>query len=119
MCVCLQVLILEINFRCNSFAVSLFVTLEIAQVQKIEVDYDKTSKQIDVRVLKETLWQNLQETSSHQVFLIWGKHRNIFPRVFLCPLTFSYFLIQPRKSNSMLFPRVISYDGQAILLFSQ
>ncbi|MCO5582643.1 hypothetical protein L7F22_036541 [Adiantum nelumboides] len=34
------------------------------KVQKIEVDYDKTSKQIDVRVLKETLWQNLQDASS-------------------------------------------------------
>eukprot|EP00250_Pteridium_aquilinum_P035725 c9866_g1_i1 orf=530-2599(+) len=34
------------------------------KVQKIEVDYDKTSKQIDVRVLKETLWQNLQDVSS-------------------------------------------------------
>lgn len=33
------------------------------KVQKIEVDYDKTSKQIDVRALKETLWQNLQDVS--------------------------------------------------------
>ncbi|KAI5076166.1 hypothetical protein GOP47_0008231 [Adiantum capillus-veneris] len=34
------------------------------KVQKIEVDYDKTSKQIDVRALKEALWQNLQDASS-------------------------------------------------------
>lgn len=34
------------------------------KVQKIEVDYDKTSKQIDVRVLKETLWEILQDISS-------------------------------------------------------
>ncbi|KAH7434072.1 hypothetical protein KP509_07G099800 [Ceratopteris richardii] len=33
------------------------------KVQKIEVDYDRTSKQIDVRALKETLWQNLQDAS--------------------------------------------------------
>lgn len=33
------------------------------KVQKIEVDYDKTSKQIDVRALKETMWQNLQDIS--------------------------------------------------------
>ncbi|KAG7568610.1 Condensin complex subunit 2/barren [Arabidopsis thaliana x Arabidopsis arenosa] len=34
------------------------------QVNKIEVQYDKASKQVDVQVLKETLWECLQE--SHQ-----------------------------------------------------
>ncbi|KAK9053322.1 hypothetical protein SSX86_029955 [Deinandra increscens subsp. villosa] len=32
------------------------------QVNKIEVDYDKTSKQVDVQALKETLWSSMQET---------------------------------------------------------
>ncbi|XP_058095118.1 condensin complex subunit 2 [Magnolia sinica] len=31
------------------------------QVNKIEVQYDKSSKQVDVHVLKETLWDHLQE----------------------------------------------------------
>lgn len=31
------------------------------QVQKIDVNYDKTSKQVDVRILKETLWSRLQD----------------------------------------------------------
>ncbi|PON42539.1 Condensin complex subunit 2/barren [Parasponia andersonii] len=35
------------------------------QVNKIEVQYDKTSKQVDVQALKETLWVHIQE--SHQV----------------------------------------------------
>ncbi|XP_062106063.1 condensin complex subunit 2 isoform X2 [Humulus lupulus] len=35
------------------------------QVNKIEVQYDKTSKQVDVQALKETLWDQLQE--SHRV----------------------------------------------------
>ena len=34
------------------------------QVNKIEVQYDKTSKQVDVQALKETLWNHIQE--SHQ-----------------------------------------------------
>ncbi|KAG9154533.1 hypothetical protein Leryth_014974 [Lithospermum erythrorhizon] len=33
------------------------------QVSKIEVQYDKTSKQVDVQVLKETLWDHIQELS--------------------------------------------------------
>ncbi|KAJ8557253.1 hypothetical protein K7X08_002878 [Anisodus acutangulus] len=33
------------------------------QVNKIEVQYDKTSKQVDVQVLKETLWDQLNQTS--------------------------------------------------------
>lgn len=32
------------------------------QVNKIEIQYDKTSKQVDVQALKETLWVSLQET---------------------------------------------------------
>ncbi|KAM6572607.1 hypothetical protein CsatA_016687 [Cannabis sativa] len=32
------------------------------QVNKIEVQYDKTSKQVDVQALKETLWDQLQES---------------------------------------------------------
>ncbi|KAA8527002.1 hypothetical protein F0562_008769 [Nyssa sinensis] len=33
------------------------------QVNKIEVQYDKTSKQVDVHVLKETLWDHMQEST--------------------------------------------------------
>lgn len=32
------------------------------QVNKIEVEYDRTSKQVDVQALKETLWSSMQET---------------------------------------------------------
>ncbi|KAK9924503.1 hypothetical protein M0R45_032869 [Rubus argutus] len=32
------------------------------QVNKIEVQYDKTSKQVDVQALKETLWGHVQES---------------------------------------------------------
>ncbi|KAI7725952.1 hypothetical protein M8C21_004157 [Ambrosia artemisiifolia] len=32
------------------------------QVNKIEVEYDKTSKQVDVQALKEILWSSMQET---------------------------------------------------------
>ncbi|KAK4255322.1 hypothetical protein QN277_008335 [Acacia crassicarpa] len=31
------------------------------QVNKIEVEYDKTSKQVDVQALKKTLWDHIQE----------------------------------------------------------
>lgn len=44
-----------------------FVTQKI-QVNKVEVQYDKTSKQVDVQALKETLWGNIQksvEVSEH------------------------------------------------------
>ncbi|KAF7805780.1 condensin complex subunit 2 [Senna tora] len=33
------------------------------QVNKIEVEYDKTSKQVDVQALKNTLWDHIQESS--------------------------------------------------------
>lgn len=36
--------------------------LFVKQVNKIEVNYDKTSKQVDVQALKETLWSSMQET---------------------------------------------------------
>jgi hypothetical protein len=31
-----------------------------AQIQKVDVNYNKTSKQVDVRILKESLWSRLQ-----------------------------------------------------------
>ncbi|KAF5481033.1 hypothetical protein F2P56_001724 [Juglans regia] len=34
------------------------------QVNKIEVKYDKTSKQVDVQALKETLWDHIHESSA-------------------------------------------------------
>lgn len=34
--------------------------LDAIQVQKIDVNYDKESKQVDVRMLKESLWGGLQ-----------------------------------------------------------
>ena len=35
--------------------------INLTQVNKIEVQYDKKSKQVDVHILKETLWSSLQE----------------------------------------------------------
>ncbi|XP_073058220.1 condensin complex subunit 2-like isoform X1 [Primulina eburnea] len=37
------------------------------QVNKIEVQYDKTSKQVDVHVLKETLWDHIQKLNQTSV----------------------------------------------------
>lgn len=37
------------------------------QVNKIEVQYDRTSKQVDVQALKETLWESLQESQLNSV----------------------------------------------------
>ncbi|KAK9285565.1 hypothetical protein L1049_024760 [Liquidambar formosana] len=37
------------------------------QVNKIEVQYDKTSKQVDVQTLKETLWDHIQESTQKPV----------------------------------------------------
>ncbi|KAL8209088.1 hypothetical protein R6Q57_008500 [Mikania cordata] len=42
------------------------------QVDKIEVEYDKTSKQVDVQALKETLWSSMQE--SHETNTLSFKH---------------------------------------------
>lgn len=37
------------------------------QVNKIEVQYDKTSKQVDVQALKETLWGHMQKSTQSSV----------------------------------------------------
>ncbi|XP_027064801.1 condensin complex subunit 2-like [Coffea arabica] len=37
------------------------------QVNKIEVQYDKTSKQVDVQALKETLWDHIREKNLAEV----------------------------------------------------
>ncbi|KAI4384956.1 hypothetical protein MLD38_003038 [Melastoma candidum] len=37
------------------------LVLQPRQVNKIEVKYDKTSKQVDVQLLKETLWHHIQQ----------------------------------------------------------
>ncbi|KAL7086692.1 hypothetical protein ACP275_13G016400 [Erythranthe tilingii] len=37
------------------------------QVNKIEVKYDKTSKQVDVHALKETLWDHIQQLNQDSV----------------------------------------------------
>ena len=34
------------------------------RVEKIEVNYARTSKQVNVRALKQTLWSNLEESKS-------------------------------------------------------
>lgn len=44
------------------------------QVQKIDVNYDKTSKQVDVRILKESLWSHLQIIHEVSIFLQWIFH---------------------------------------------
>ncbi|KAL3652634.1 hypothetical protein CASFOL_002315 [Castilleja foliolosa] len=37
------------------------------QVNKVEVQYDKTSKQVDVHALKETLWDHIQKSNQNSV----------------------------------------------------
>lgn len=37
-----------------------FASFTKMQVNKIDIHYDKTSKQVDVQVLKETLWDQIQ-----------------------------------------------------------
>ncbi|KAL8478231.1 hypothetical protein ACS0TY_030215 [Phlomoides rotata] len=37
------------------------------QVSKIEVQYDKTSKQVDVHLLKQTLWDHIQQLNQNAV----------------------------------------------------
>jgi condensin complex subunit 2 len=39
----------------------MFGYFKIPQINKIEVQYDKTSKQVDVQALKFTLWNCIQE----------------------------------------------------------
>ena len=36
------------------------------RVEKIEVNYARTAKQVNVRALKQTLWSNLEESTSHE-----------------------------------------------------
>lgn len=46
------------------------------QVNKIEVQYDKTSKQVDVHSLKETLWDHIQQLNQNAVvvsLLYWSR----------------------------------------------
>ncbi|KAI3457351.1 hypothetical protein Pfo_014014 [Paulownia fortunei] len=37
------------------------------QISKVEVQYDKTSKQVDVHALKETLWDHIQQLNQNSV----------------------------------------------------
>lgn len=48
----------------------MFSSIKKIQVNKVEVQYDKASKQVDVQILKETLWHHMQESreKSTQVF---------------------------------------------------
>lgn len=39
-------------------------SFRMVQVNKVEVQYDKKSKQVDVQALKETLWSHLQESQT-------------------------------------------------------
>jgi condensin complex subunit 2 len=39
----------------------MFGYFKIPQINKIEVQYDKTSKQVDVQALKFTIWNCIQE----------------------------------------------------------
>lgn len=41
--------------------------IQTIQVNKIEVQYDKTSKQVDVQALKETLWGHMQKSTQSSV----------------------------------------------------
>lgn len=53
------------------------LTHHVCQVNKIEVQYDKTSKQVDVQVLKEALWDQIK-ASPDEVWL------SIHSCIFLC-----------------------------------
>lgn len=50
----------------SSLSLSLSL-LDCPQVSKIEVQYDKTSKQVDVHALKETLWGHIQLLNQNPV----------------------------------------------------
>lgn len=50
--------------------------IQTIQVNKIEVQYDKTSKQVDVQVLKETLWGHMQKSTQLSVKV--SEHLDIF-----------------------------------------
>lgn len=65
------------------------------QVNKIEVQYDKTSKQVDVHALKETLWGQIQESTEvpEPVSLFFSLVVDLFPtqvcvRACVCVLSF-------------------------------
>ena len=45
----------------------LLPSLKKKQVNKIEVQYDKASKQVDVQALKETLWDHIREFTQMSV----------------------------------------------------
>ena len=68
------------------------------QVTKIEVQYDKTSKQVDVQALKETLWGHIQE--SHQMSI----------RVSFVFLPFSDFFLLHYK-NVFVIMFIIEIEG--------
>ncbi|KAG9159740.1 hypothetical protein Leryth_007764 [Lithospermum erythrorhizon] len=48
---------------CSDVDDSITLVSQPRQVSKIDVHYDKTSKQVDVQMLKETLWNHIQEQS--------------------------------------------------------
>ncbi|XP_076934612.1 condensin complex subunit 2-like [Bidens hawaiensis] len=65
------------------------------QVNKIEVEYDKTSKQVDVQALKETLWSSMQET--HETKTLSFKHLlKSFPTDKKKPTAASIDIISPQ-----------------------
>lgn len=47
------------TFFCSCYPELSYISI---QVNKIEVQYDKTSKQVDVQALKETLWDRTQKS---------------------------------------------------------
>jgi len=40
----------------------MIIYFQITQINKIEVQYDETSKQVNVQALKITLWDHIQES---------------------------------------------------------
>lgn len=62
------------------------------QVNKIEVQYDKTSKQVDVHALKETLWGQIQESTEvpEPVSLFFSLVVDLFPTQ-VCVRVYVYY----------------------------
>ncbi|KAI3769654.1 hypothetical protein L6452_00763 [Arctium lappa] len=58
----------------NDVEDSITLVSQPRQVNKIEVEYDKTSKQVDVQALKETLWSSMQETHAQETKTLSFKH---------------------------------------------
>ncbi|KAL5715371.1 hypothetical protein ACHQM5_017200 [Ranunculus cassubicifolius] len=54
----------EGNVPYNDFEDTFTLVSQRRQVNKIEVKYDKTSKQVDVHKLKSTLWDHIQESAN-------------------------------------------------------